>query len=212
MTTPAHTNRQTQPTLAVTLGHDASPLLETADLLSSSSPLEEPSRRPRQQHAHKAAPLGPTHGYPRQPEAEEVRSSRHSRAQSVLTESEAELSLTESRVSSVIAEEEVAGTHMAESVAESVSDFQYSMDFESSIHRSPLSGFRSPAAGGPTLGCYLNPDSFVMHELCAVCLSVCLPACLHNLVCRAKFCFVWSRWQSMSSASVASNEASWGGS
>ena len=74
---------------------------------------------------------------------EEAPASRSSRAQSVITESEIELELAESRASSVTIEQEVAATHMAESVAESVSDFKYSMDFEGSVHRSPMSGLRS---------------------------------------------------------------------
>lgn len=153
MARQAQPHRQTHPTLALTLGCDASPSVGPTDLLSLSLP-EELSRRPKQHHAHEAAPLDPTHGDPRHFGHEEVLSSRQSCAQSVLTDSETELGLAESQASSVIAEEEVAATHMAESVAESVSDFQYSMDFESSIHRSPLSGFRSPAAGESTVGCY----------------------------------------------------------
>lgn len=152
MARQAQTYRQTQPTLALTLGHEASPSLETADLP------KEPAGRPKQHHAHEAAPLDPIHGHPRHFGHEEAFFSRHSRAQSVLTECEADPGLAESRVSSVIAEEEVAASHMAESVAESVSDFQYSMDFESSIHRSPLSVFRSPAAGESTIACYFILD------------------------------------------------------
>ena len=77
-----------------------------------------------------------------------AQSQQQSVAQSVLTEDEIELALPESRASSGIEEEEgLAASRAAESVAESVSDFQYSVDFEGSIHRSPVSGFRSPAPG-----------------------------------------------------------------
>ena len=68
-------------------------------------------------------------------------------AQSVATEDEIELDLPESRASSVIEEEAGLASRAAESVAESVSDFQYSMDFEGSMLRSPISGFRSPVPG-----------------------------------------------------------------
>lgn len=166
MARQAPTHRQTQPSLALMLEPPASPLLNTADLLASSSS-QEPSRRPTRQDVHKATPHDPSPTMPgvsMHREDEEARSPRPSRAQSVLTEIEAEFGLAGSRVSSVIAEEEAAATHMAESVAESVSDFQYSMDFQSSIHRSPLSGFRSPASGESTVGhllCLSQPAEFI---------------------------------------------------
>ena len=139
----AHTQRQTQPSFASTQPREPQLLLEPADLpvLSAGSlcqegrgitPPDPPGTAPAPHGQYKDA---------------EVSSSRRSRAQSVLSESEIELDLAESQASSVMIEEEVAAMHMAESVAESVSDFQYSMDFEGSIHRSPLSGFRSPIHG-----------------------------------------------------------------
>ena len=145
MTQQAHTHRQTQPSLALTLGPQPLPLLETAHPLPS-SPEELPTGIVLQS-GQGVAPPDPKSEKPggsRQCEDEEALSFSMSRGQSVLTESEIELDLAESRASSVMVEEEVSATHMAESVAESVSDFQYSMDFESSIHKSPLSGLRSP--------------------------------------------------------------------
>jgi hypothetical protein len=76
-----------------------------------------------------------------------AQSQQQTAAQSVTTEDEIELDLPESRASSVIEEEAGLASRAAESVAESVSDFQYSMDFEGSMLRSPISGFRSPVPG-----------------------------------------------------------------
>lgn len=82
-----------------------------------------------------------------------AQSQQQTAAQSVTTEDEIELDLPESRASSVIEEEEGLASKAAESVAESVSDFQYSMDFEGSVHRSPMWGFRSPVPGQPFCLC-----------------------------------------------------------
>ena len=82
-----------------------------------------------------------------------AQSQQQTAAQSVTTEDEIELDLPESRACSVIEEEAGLASGAAESVAESVSDFQYSMDFEGSIHRSPTSGFRSPVPGQPFCVC-----------------------------------------------------------
>lgn len=80
-------------------------------------------------------------------------SEQQTAAQSITTEDEIGLDLPESRASSVIKEEAGLASRAAESVAESVSDFQYSMDFEGSVHRSPMSGFRSPVPGQPFCVC-----------------------------------------------------------
>ena len=82
-----------------------------------------------------------------------AQSQQQTAAQSVTTEDEIELDLPESPASSVIEEEAGPASRAAESVAESVSDFQYSMDFEGSMHRSPMSGFRSPVPGQPFYVC-----------------------------------------------------------
>ena len=142
-----NSHRQTQPSHAPTRPHEPLLLLDPADLPSCSLP-QEPSARPLCQEGQGVTPPEPTGRASRwQYKDEEISSSGHSHAQSAVSESEIELDLAESRASSVIIEEEVAAMHMAESVAESVSDFQYSLDFEGSVHRSPLSGFRSPIHG-----------------------------------------------------------------
>ncbi len=82
-----------------------------------------------------------------------AQSQQQTAGQSVTTEDEIELDLPESRASSVIEEEAGLASRAAESVAESVSDFQYSMDFEGSMHRSTMSGFRSPVPGQPFCVC-----------------------------------------------------------
>ncbi len=82
-----------------------------------------------------------------------VQPQQQTAAQSVTTEGEIELDLPESRASSVVEEEAGPASRAAESVAESVSDFQYSMDFEGSVHRSPMSGLESPVPGQPVCLC-----------------------------------------------------------
>ena len=145
MAKQAHLPRQ--PSHAPTRPHEPLLLLEPADLPSSSSP-QQPSARPLRQEGQGVSPPDPMGEASRwQYKDEEISASRRSHAQSVVSENEIELDLAESRASSVIIEEEVAAMHMAESVAGSVSDFQYSLDFEGSVHRSPLSGFRSPIHG-----------------------------------------------------------------
>lgn len=145
MVKQAYTHRQTQPSLAATQPREPLLLLEPADLPSSLL-IEEPSARPLWQDGEGITPPDPT-GSALAPCGQYKDQESASSRRSVLTESEIELDLAESQASSVMIEEEVAATHMAESVAESVSDFQYSMDFEGSVHRSPLSGFRSPMHG-----------------------------------------------------------------
>ena len=146
MAKQAHPQRQTQPSYASARPPGPLLLLEPPDLPSSSLP-EEASARPLCQGVTPPDPTGRAPAPCRQYEDEEVSTSRRSHAQRVLSESEIELDLEQSHASSNIIEEEVATIHMAESVAESVSDLQYSMDFEGSVHRSPLSGFRSPMLG-----------------------------------------------------------------
>ena len=69
-------------------------------------------------------------------------------AESVLTEDDIELDLPQTEADSTIEEEAgLAGSAAAESVAESVSDIQYSMYFEDSAQRSPISAYRSAAPG-----------------------------------------------------------------
>ena len=145
MAKQAHLPRQ--PSHAPTRPHEPLLLLEPADLPSSSSP-QQPSARPLRQEGQGVSPPDPMGEASRwQYKDEEISASRRSHAQSVVSENEIELDLAESRASSVIIEEEVAAMHMAESVAGYVSDFQYSLDFEGSVHRSPLSGFRSTIHG-----------------------------------------------------------------
>ena len=75
--------------------------------------------------------------------------------ESTLSEDDIELNLPESQATSVIEEEfGLAGSRAAESVAESVSDFQYSMTFEGSAQRSPASVYRSPAPGDSAITNY----------------------------------------------------------
>ena len=179
--TQAQKQAQTQPSLAVTLQPEPLSLLDTTGLPSSSSPQAEDTYN-RRLHSQSGQGDPPDQLSRRRPASSplqgsdnEMPSYQQSRAQSVIAESEIELDLPESQASSVIEEEVgMAAADAAESVAESVSDFQYSMEFDSSIHRSPLSAFRSPTSGE------LAEDDFTnmtKHErdvhICMHCLSVC---------------------------------------
>ena len=155
------TQGQTGHSMAPGLQPEPLPNLDAETTHSSSHPQRFSTKQLQLHSMQGVSPLHPsTEGSPRsrQEQAENMQLHTHSRTGSVMTESEIELDLAESQASSEIEEEAAAsGAHHAatvESVAESVSDYQYSMDFESSIHRSPLSGFRSPTPGKPTVDCW----------------------------------------------------------
>ena len=105
---------------------------------------------------------------------------QQSLAQSMISEDEIELDLPESRASSVIEEEAGLASRAAESVAESVSEFQYSMDFEGSVYKSPMSGIKSPMPGqqyilikdGPESEIVSSSLSFVLAAGCLRCWCV----------------------------------------
>ena len=146
---------QIQPDTAVSLG-SPEPLPQMGNLAagasSSSTQAVLPGPQARQHHVSQKTRRGAV-----QEESAllqgAAQSQQQTAAQSVTTEDEIELDLPESPASSVIEEEAGPASRAAESVAESVSDFQYSMDFEGSMHRSPMSGFRSPVPGQPFYVC-----------------------------------------------------------
>ncbi len=143
---------QTQSAADVSLGSHPEPLPQMGNLVAraSSSSTQAVLSAPQVQayHVSKERRRGAV-----QEESALLQGAAHSQqqtaAQNVTTEDEIELDLPESRASSVIEEEAGLASRAAESVAESVSDFRYSTDFEGSIHRSPTSGFRSPVPGQP---------------------------------------------------------------
>ena len=154
MARQAQTQGHTDPRPILGLQQETLTLSDILVLQPASSPQDQSIRHLHPHGRHRLGPVDPKEGRrtglisSKQQEAEEVQSGQYSRAHSVLTESEIELDLSTSQAGSEIKEEQQAAAgHSAESVAESVSDVRYSMDFESSIHRSPLSGFRSPVFG-----------------------------------------------------------------
>lgn len=123
-----------------------------------------------------------------------ARLQQQSLAQSMISEDEIELDLPESRASSVIEEEAGLASRDAESVAESVSEFQYSMDFEGSVYKSPMSGVKSPTPGQQ----YFHGNNEFDPETVSACLSFILAAsCWHLLVSvpAVRYCTCCSAWQ-----------------
>ena len=119
---------------------------------------------------------------------------QQSLAQSMISEDEIELDLPESRASSVIEEEAGLASRAAESVAESVSEFQYSMDFEGSVYKSPMSGIRSPMPGQQ----YFRVKNELRSETVSSSLVFVLAAsCWHLLVSipAVRYCTCRSAWQ-----------------
>ena len=154
MAQQAQTQGQTDSKPTLKLQQETPNLSDTAAPHCSSSPQAQSIGHMHPQDRHGVGPVNFKEGKRTGlisfagEEAEEVQSGQQSHAHSILTESEIERDQPKSQAGSEVEEEEgAAAAHTAESVVESVSDFQYSMDFESSIHRSPPSGFRSPIFG-----------------------------------------------------------------
>ncbi len=143
---------QTQPSVAFSLGSQTEPLSQLGAVANDESPAEVAPVRQRRDHSnneHDSVSRRRSRPAPEEARLSSnlVHSQNRSLDQSVITEDDIELDLPESHASSIPEEGGLAASPNAVSVAESVSDLQYSMDFEGSIYRSPMSGFQSPAPG-----------------------------------------------------------------